>query len=423
MKKRTLYIIIFVISVAGLAFVQYRYLQIGLNLARVQFNRNIVRAGDAIKEDLSTSNQLTFLIAKALQRDSTYFRLEIDSVQDASRYFLNDFLTERLVDVGIETDFSYELYSKDTTYYLQSPMNFADRDNLSRYPILLQGYLPDLLGDRLILELKFSDLNNYFLFQLNGLVLPGLLFLVGIIAAIIWVLRTYYWQRTLLTQTNEFINNLTHELKTPVFSIGLASKLLDETADKQQKNYITIIRRQVASLSNHIDRVLDLASLESGAKVFSLEPVDFRPYLLKLCEDFKLLVAMEEVQFSYQLHPGEYWIKTEVFHLENAVNNLLDNAKKYSVRPVIELNTFLNPHTLVIEIRDNGRGIDEQDKKHIFRKYFRVSQGDLHEVKGFGLGLSYVKNVMDAMKGTIHIDSKKDAGTTIRLEIPLYNAR
>ncbi len=423
MKKRTIYIIIFIISVAGLAIIQYRYLGIGLNLARVQFNRNIVRAGDAIKADLSTSNQLTFLVGKALQRDSTYFRLGIDSVQDASRYFLNDFLTERLVDEGIETDFSYELYSKDSTYYLQSPKKFDPDDTVATVPIVLQGYLPDLLDNRLILELKFSDLNYYFLLQLNGLILPSLLFLGGIVAVVIWVLRTYYWQRNLLTHTNEFINNLTHELKTPVFSIGLASKLLDEHADEKQKNYIKIIRQQVNNLSNHIDRVLDLATLDSRKKVFILEPVDFRPRLLKLCEDFNTLVAMENVRFTFKLEPGKYLINTEVFHLENAINNLLDNAKKYASNPVIDLKAGLQQDSLLIEITDNGRGIDEQDKKRIFQKYYRVSQGNLHDVKGFGLGLSYVKKVMDAMKGSIHIDSKRGAGTTVSLKIPLYDVR
>src|SRR5690606_11679805 len=114
-------------------------------------------------------------------------------------------------------------------------------DRLAAFPIVLQGYLPDLVENRLILELQFRDLSTYFLFQLNGLTLPSLLFLAGIVAVIIWVLRTYYWQRNLITHTNEFINNLTHELKTPVFSIGRASKILDESATETQKPVIKII--------------------------------------------------------------------------------------------------------------------------------------------------------------------------------------
>lgn len=422
MKKRTIYIVIFVVSVVGLAIVQYQYLEIGLNLARVQFNRNIGKASDAIRADLSSGNQLTFLIGKALQRDSTYFKLGIDSVQDASRYFLNDFITEKLATNGIDTDFTYDLYSRDTTFYLQSPMKFEQEDKIAAFPIVLQGYLPELLNNRLILELKFRDLNSYFLFQLNGLTLPSLLFLVGIVSAIIWVLRTYYWQRNLITHTNEFINNFTHELKTPVFSIGLASKLLDDNATAAQKPVLNIIRQQVASLSNHIDRVLDLASLEARRKVFNFELIDFKPYLKNLCEDFQTLVSMEEVAFSYNLEPGEYWIETEVFHLENAINNLLDNGKKYADDPVVQLKAGVKKSKLWVEIRDNGRGIDEIDQKRIFQKHYRVSQGDLHNVKGYGLGLSYVKKVIESMKGKITVESRKGEGTRITLEIPIRHA-
>jgi len=419
LKKRRVYIIVFVVSVVGLAYVQFKYLEIGLSLARVQFNKNIVQAGEAIKNDLSASNQLTFLVGKALQRDSTYFKLSMDSVADASRFFLNDFIAERLVRSGIETKFSYELFSKDTTYYLQSPKKFESGDKVTNYPIVLQGYLPELLGDRVILELKFRDLSTYFLFQLNGLILPSLLFLGGIVAVIIWILKTYYWQRNLITHTNDFINNLTHELKTPVFSIGLASKLLDENATGSQKPVLKIIRQQVDRLSGHIDRVLDLARLESRQGVFKLKEVDFRPSLEKLCQDFSTLVALEKVTFSYELQPGEYRIKAEVFHLENAIYNLLDNAKKYADNPVINLKAALIKGYLYIEIEDNGRGIGQEDQKRIFQKYFRVTDGDLYKVKGYGLGLSYVKNVVDAMKGKISITSKLNKGTQVSVRIPL----
>ena len=419
MKKRTIYIIIFVVSVVGLAIVQYKYLEVGLNLARVQFNRNISKASEAIRSDLSTSNQLTFLVGNALQRDSTYFRLGMDSIQDASRHFLNDFITEKLVNNGIDTDFTYELYSRDTTYYLQSPLRFDPEDRIADFPIVLQGYLPELLDNRLILELKFRDLNTYFLFQLNGLTLPSLLFLAGIVTVVIWVLRTYYWQRHLIIHTNEFINNLTHELKTPVFSIGLASKILDENASKEQKPVVEIIRQQVSSLTRHIDRVLDLASLEAKRKVFNLEVVDFRPFLLKLCEDFSTLVSMEDVIFTYEVEPGKYWIKAEVFHLGNAINNILDNAKKYSDKPVIHLKGCLLNNKMSLQIRDNGKGIAEKDRARIFEKYYRVTEGDLHKVKGYGLGLSYVKKVLDAMKGDISVKSQRNKGTLITIQIPL----
>ncbi len=421
MSKKNIYIAVFVVSVIGLSIVQYKYLEIGLSLARVQFSKNLVTAGDEIRNDLVNRDQMTFLLGKALQRDSTYFKLSIDSVQDASRFFLNDFITERLLRNGIEAEFSYDLFSKDTSYYLQSPKSFAKQDREVKYPILLQGYLPELLGERLILELRFRDLRSYFLFQLNGLILPSLIFLIGIVVVIIWILMTYYWQRNLITQTNEFINNLTHELKTPVFSIGLASKLLDQEATEKQKPVLEIIRQQTERLSGHIERVLDLAQMEWKKDIFNLVEIDFRPALQKLCEDFSMLVSLEDVRFTCELQEGKYMIRAEVFHLENAINNLLDNAKKYSDDPVIHLQSTLERGYLHIRIKDNGRGIGPDDQKRIFQKYFRVGEGDLHKVKGYGLGLSYVKKVIDAMKGKIGLESKLEEGTLITIQIPLIH--
>ncbi len=421
MSKKNIYIAVFVVSVIGLSIVQYKYLEIGLSLARVQFSKNLVTAGDEIRNDLVNRDQMTFLLGKALQRDSTYFKLSIDSVQDASRFFLNDFITERLLRNGIEAEFSYDLFSKDISYYLQSPKSFAKQDREVKYPILLQGYLPELLGERLILELRFRDLRSYFLFQLNGLILPSLIFLIGIVVVIIWILRTYYWQRNLITQTNEFINNLTHELKTPVFSIGLASKLLDQEATEKQKPVLEIIRQQTERLSGHIERVLDLAQMEWKKDIFNLVEIDFRPALQKLCEDFSMLVSLEDVRFTCELQEGKYMIRAEVFHLENAINNLLDNAKKYSDDPVIHLQSTLERGYLHIRIKDNGRGIGPDDQKRIFQKYFRVGEGDLHKVKGYGLGLSYVKKVIDAMKGKIGLESKLEEGTLITIQIPLIH--
>lgn len=423
MLKRNIYLAVFLISILGLVIVQYQYLKIGLNLAKVQFNRKMGLASESIKSDLGHKNQLTYLMGSALLKDNSFFTTSIDSVQDASSHFLNDFIIEKLVNNGIDTDFSYALHTQDTTYYLNSPSIFKNEDNIVRYPVELSGYLPDLIGKRLILELKFKNLNNYFLSKLNGLTLPNLIFILGILATVIWVLKTYYWQRNLIANTNEFINNLTHELKTPVFSISLATKILNENITTAQKPVVKIIQQQVKRLAEHIDKVLELGRLETNKVPFHLEEVDFRPFLQNLCEEFKTLVSIEKVTFTYTLEPGEYLLKTEVFHLLNAVNNLLDNAKKYADNPVIMLEATTKKGQLIIDVSDNGKGIDEKDQSRIFQKYYRVTDGDLYKVKGYGLGLSYVKEVVKKHKGKVLIKSERDKGTKITIIIPRCNER
>ncbi|MEH6406830.1 MAG: HAMP domain-containing sensor histidine kinase, partial [Leeuwenhoekiella sp.] len=405
MKKRKLYIVIFCVAVLGLLIVQYQYLKIGLNLAKVQFNTKIALTSDDIKRDLSTKNQLTFLIEKAITRDD-YFKLSVDSVKDASSYYLDDFLKERLAANGIETDFSYRLFARDTTDYLKSPNPFKNEDSVISYPIELRGFLSEILDKNLILELQFKDLNSYFLGQLNGLTIPTLLFMITIILIVIWVLKTFYWQRSIIMTTNDFINNLTHELKTPVFAIGLATKILEEDCDEQKKPVISLIRIQVDRLKTHIDSVLELASFESKKRVFELFRVDFYKPLKDLCDEFRALSQIEGIDFSYNLEDGKYIICAEVSHLSNAINNLLDNSKKYAEKPKITLDAFSTKKHLIITIKDNGIGLSKIEKRRIFKKYYRVSNGNLHKVHGHGLGLSYVKEIAKRHHAKINIESK-----------------
>lgn len=407
------------VSIFGLAYVQYQYLKIGLNLAKVQFNEKIEKAIVDIKSGLRTENELTFLVASALLRDTTFFKSNPDSVLDASSYFLNDYLRENLTKNGVEADFAYTLMTRDSVYYLNSPEGFTLTEKNSEFPILLEGYLPNTFENRFVLNLKFNSLNRYFLSQLNGLVLPSLLFIVAIIVAIIWGLRTYYWQRRVITTTDAFINNLTHELKTPVFSINLASKMLADKVDDSGTTFLAIIKQQSQRLSDHIENVLELATIERKRSAIQLKPINFEPYLRKVCEEFKVLVSLEEVVFTYQIQGDAFNIIGEPFHLENVVNNLLDNAKKYSESPRIQLKAYKDQKFFYLDIEDNGRGISQKEQQKVFDKYYRATEKDLHAVKGFGLGLNYVKTVIKRHKGKILLKSTLGQGTIVSIQIPL----
>lgn len=421
MKNRILYIGIFTVAVIGLFIVQYQFLRIGLNLAKIQFNQKLENTSKDLKEDFGTENQLSFLIGQAYQNKG-YFTLSKDSLKDASRHFMNDFIKDRLKHNKIATDYSFRLYSEDSLVNLESPVKLDQTEPIISYPIKLEGYLPDLLNKNLTLVLNFQDLNSYFLSQLKGLLIPAFLFLIIITAVMIWMLRMFHWQRNLITITSDFINNLTHELKTPVFSIGVATKILEEDADSKNKMIITEIRKQVNRLNAHIEEVLGLASLESR-KVLSLKTLDLRPELKEWCENFKTLSKLENFKFDYSLQPGQYLVKAAPFHFENVISNLLDNAKKYSDSPEISLIASTSKKQLIISITDNGKGISEKDKKHIFRKYYRVSEGDLHKTKGYGLGLSYVKQIVNRHHGKIKLESQLNKGTKITILIPLHEKK
>lgn len=419
-KKNNLYLIIFIAAVLGLFVVQYQYLNIGLNLAKVQFQKKIGDATTQIKQELSSQNQLTFLIGQAILKDNSYFTLSTDSIKDASRFFLQDFLTYKLTEQGIQKQFSYRLYSQGAQDYLSTPKQIPITDKNNVFSIQLEGYLPNLINNNLILELQFNNLNNYFLFQLNGLTIPSILFLLIIILVVIWVLKSFYNQQNRITTTNNFINNLTHELKTPVFSIGLATKILEKQANPKQIEVLNIIKQQNNRLNTHIDKVLELSALENKKKVIQLQKVDFKPHLEKLCEDFKLLSSLENLSFNYTICDSPLPIKAAISHLENAINNILENAKKYSENPIITLNAQVKNQKLIIAIKDNGRGISKKDLKLIFDKFYRVTKDNTHNVKGYGIGLNYVKEIMKQHKAKLHIESEINKGTTVFIELPVY---
>ncbi len=420
MKKRNIYVLIFIVSVIGLVIVQYRYLRIGLNLANVRFNQSIGKSVKSIQSDLSYNNKLTFLLGKAITNDSTYFKTKLDSIKEASVYFLNDFIEYKLLVNGIKTNFEYRLYVKDTSLYLNTNNFIEQNTKMKRYPIQLKGYLPNLVHKNVILELQFNKINEYFLSQLNGLTIPSFIFLLAIILVVIWVLRSFYWQQNIITRTNDFINNLTHELKTPVFSIGLATKMLLQNKNEKNKNYLEIIRNQNNRLKEHIEKVLQLASIEKNNNTLNFKKIDFLPHLKDLCNEFKLISKIEKVDFNYEVNDVEFLLKCDYLHLSNAINNILDNAKKYSKdKPKIKLTAKILGKKLFITVIDNGIGIEKINQSKIFKKHFRVMLGNLYHVKGYGLGLYYVKKIINLHKGSIKLESKVNEGTKITIILPI----
>ncbi|WP_073099070.1 sensor histidine kinase [Leeuwenhoekiella marinoflava] len=419
LKKRTLYLLVFIISAIGLLVVQYQYLKVGLVLANSQFSKKIDEVRAVISKDLSEYNALTYSLGRTLREDASQLAIDLDSLQKMNQYYLNDYLAYQLQVSGIDAPFSYTLSSKDSVTYLLSQQTFSNEEELKFYPIPIKGYLSDSLGKDLVLQLGFSDINSYFLNQLNGLTIPGLVFLCAIILVVIWVLRSFYWQSTLITTTNDFINNLTHELKTPVFSIGIATKILEEEIPPEKQNILELIKRETQRLKIHIDKVLELASLESGKRIIHLEAVDLRPIIARIADDFKVLGTYDNIDFSYTLEEGPYCIKGEIFHLENALFNLLDNAKKYSKHPKIHLEVKKEASQLCIVVRDNGKGISKKEIKRIFTKYYRIKNDDLHAVKGYGLGLTYVKKIVKLHGGKLKVSSKPMSGTQFTILLKL----
>ena len=420
MTKRYFYIGLFIVTIIGLSIVQYQYFRIGLNLAGIQFNEKMGLVIEDVKQELKGKNELTFLVGSAMSKNDLNFRLSLDSLRDASSYFMSNFLKEKLLQKGIKADFGFVIYDKDSIQYMQSSTVYKSDDMLLKFPIILEGYLPELLDKKLSLEIRFKNVNRYFLSQLNGLTIPSIVFIIIIIIVILWVYRAFYLQQNLIVISNEFLNNLTHELKTPVFSIGVATKILEEKGHEEDKKIAGIIRVQVEKLKNQIDKVLELGIIEGKKDFIVKKQVDVKPLLMNVIHDFGQIAELMNFEFSGDLEGDSYIVIGDLYHLENTINSLLENSKKYSKDSVqIRLRAYKTKKNLVIEIKDNGIGMAPAELKKIFQKYYRVSQGDLHDVKGYGLGLNYVKRIVHLHKGKVEVESTVNQGSIFTIKIPL----
>jgi two-component system phosphate regulon sensor histidine kinase PhoR len=235
-----------------------------------------------------------------------------------------------------------------------------------------------------------------------------------------WLLRFLNQQRRLDAVKNDFINNLAHELKTPAFTIGMAAQMLEThvPAGKPQE-YLKVIQAENKLLKTHADKVLELASLKSGARLLDKQPQDVHPLLSSLADSFHAAVARRQGTCRFLLDASHSTASIDAAHLSNAVQNLLDNALKYSLgQPDITLRTYNQGKKLCIAVTDRGIGISPAFQKKIFSRHFRVLHGDQHEVKGFGLGLSYARQVALLHGGDIKVESRLGEGSTFTVELP-----
>jgi two-component system phosphate regulon sensor histidine kinase PhoR len=219
---------------------------------------------------------------------------------------------------------------------------------------------------------------------------------------------------------NEFINNMTHELQTPIANISLASEILISQPDIQNRSrYLNIIREENQRLKKQVELVLQIALMDTGHVSLEKQRVDLHSIIREVIHNFELRIQSREGKIQTALGASDAVIKGDAFHIKNVFQNLIDNASKYSLQsPLITISSAETEKGLMISVADAGIGISEEDQAHVFDKFFRASHGDVHNVKGFGLGLTYVRNIVHAHKGAITLQSELNKGSRFDLFFP-----
>ncbi|MCF1421533.1 sensor histidine kinase [Mangrovimonas futianensis] len=267
------------------------------------------------------------------------------------------------------------------------------------------------------LTIQFSNISSILLKRMVLGILISLTLILGVIACLFYLLKVIRNQKQLAEVKNDLISNMTHEFKTPIATIGVALESLKDfnalNDQKRTESYLNISNQQLTKLHMMVEKLLETATLDSHDLELNLESTNINDLLLQLKQKHQLQTN-KTIHFS---HPDEHiFALLDAFHFENAINNVLDNAIKYG-GDIIKMTLSKENKRVLISISDDGKGISKLHKEHIFDKFYRVPQGNTHDVKGFGIGLFYTKTIIEKHHGSISLDSNTKQ-TTFTISIP-----
>ncbi|MBN1925677.1 MAG: HAMP domain-containing histidine kinase [Prolixibacteraceae bacterium] len=274
------------------------------------------------------------------------------------------------------------------------------------------------------LKVYFPESRKFFLTSTSFMVYPTLLLVAFIIGIFAYTIVIIFKQKKLSSIKNDFINNMTHELKTPISTISLASQMLRDNSVSNTPSAIErmsgVIYDESKRLSMQVEKVLQMAIFNEGRLKMKFKNFDLHEVLSTVVQNFEIRVQSLHGKISLQANAEKYTIYGDHVHITNVLFNLLDNAVKYrNGEPLINVTTGNQRDSIEIVIEDNGIGIAREHQKHIFERFYRVPTGNVHNVKGFGLGLHYVYKIIDAHKGTIKVESVLNKGTKFIINIPI----
>ncbi|REE83158.1 two-component system phosphate regulon sensor histidine kinase PhoR [Lutibacter oceani] len=274
------------------------------------------------------------------------------------------------------------------------------------------------LPHRSKLELFFTNETKLLLRNSFISILLSLLLSASIIASIIYLLKTIYKQKQLAEVKNDLINNITHEFKTPIATISTALEALknfNALDDKvKTEKYISIANSQVSKLHVMVEKILETASLNQENLVLTKEPIELAKLIENVIEKYELINTNKKFNFKNSI--GNVVLNLDKFHFENAIGNIIDNAIKYGGNK-ITIELVFDKKNIVILIKDNGNGIHKNEKDKVFDQFYRIPTGNTHNVKGFGIGLFYTKNIIEKHKGKIDIIYDKNNNTLFKIEL------
>ena len=344
-------------------------------------------------------------------------------------------LRERINFKLLDQDIRAELLNNGINIPYHFTVSTADGREVYRCPDYTEDGLPYTYSQVLfrndpsskmgVVKIHFPDINGY-IFSSIRFMIPSVVFTLVLLITFIFTIVVIFRQKRYTEIKNDFINNMTHELKTPIASISLAAQMLNDNSVGKSPAMLShlggVINDESKRLRFLVEKVLQMSMFDRKKAVFKKKELDLNEMVENIANSFTLRVEHTGGKIYTEIEAIDSAIYVDEMHFQNVIFNLLDNAVKYRKQDMpldIYMKTWNDDQYLYLSIRDTGMGIKKENLKKIFEKFYRVHTGNLHDAKGFGLGLAYVKKIIDLHKGTIHVESEFGKGTKFTITLPV----
>jgi two-component system phosphate regulon sensor histidine kinase PhoR len=426
--------VLIALSILGILFIQISWLQGLMFLQKNQLSDKLNQSGVLVSNDVSKkmNSGLSFRLPKnglGLNDDYHLHNFEENTISDIYNYKeMQNKIKLALEKYGLnDLPFEFAIADKKGNIEMKSKKFedvFSDEINTLQARItVIPSDIMEPTGPFETIIIVAPNIRYYLLRSLLWVIVGVVLFIIVVLAAFFITIRSLMTQRKLVEIKRDFINNMTHELKTPLATISLAVDALKSTkvnTDSKSVDYFSnIIKEENVRMNKHVETILQAAQLDKKENELNKQEVELHDLILGVVDSFKLQLEGKPSNVQTILEASPSTIKVDEEHLLHVLSNLIDNAIKYSKTEIdITIQTKTLNNKTLIRIIDKGIGMDANARKHIFEKFYRAHSGNVHDVKGYGLGMSYVKWVIDSHKGQITVNSELGIGTAIEIILP-----
>jgi len=371
-----------------------------------------------LQNPITNKQERTRLVNKIIRRLELTPPDISERVQPVELYYL---IKNALAENGIMQFFEFAIVDRNNTIIHRTPGYTQNNIRVTRF---VQPLFPnDIIDQKNKLVLYFPEEHVFLVRSLGFVGYTTIALTLFFIMVFLGTLYIIFRQKKLSDIKTDFVNNMTHELKTPISTISLASQMLKDksiSTDKKNIDHIAgVIEQETKRLSHQVEKVLQMAIFEKGKLKLKRKETDIHEILSNVINNFSIRVRNKNGKVVYDFDAENPFVPADEVHITNVFSNLVDNALKYcSEAPLIYIRTTGSEKGIEIMVRDNGIGMSKEHLKKIFDQFYRVPTGNVHNTKGFGLGLSYVKKVVEAHNGHIKVESQPGKGTTFTVFLP-----